>query len=178
VLGGSVVRYELEDWSRGLSALLDHVDERLVSPLGVDLAQRMRYHARALAPVDRGNLRRSLDARWMVRDRRIVVTSTVPYARIQDQGGRIFARGRRLTIKRPGLYVGPREYPGTLFPRAGGGGRTMLLDREAGRLQYTLADSVYIPGSRYLARSAVATMRELPDRVARLAEIVTRLGRS
>lgn len=171
--GGADVRtYRLEDWAARLSSLLTHADKRIRHEMGRRLSGRLQAHARRLAPVKTGALRRSLVSTYSVRERRIRLTSTVPYARIQSTGGRIFPRTRRYLAVPIGHDSGPPAQHGRHAVATGRDGRLYLVQPGTSRIRYVLRSSVYLRGSRYLDRAVAATTADLDDVTREVATVL------
>lgn len=137
-------------------------------------ADDLERHARRNVRRRTGALARSLEADvrvsgGMVKAR---LTSDHPAARIQDEGGRVRARGRRLAVPIGSVRVHPRSVPGLFLMRARSGKR-FLATKQGGaiRLWFRLMDEVQIRGNQYAQRALAAVDAQVPsallDRVHR-----------
>lgn len=121
-----------------------------------------------------GRLAKSLTAKAY--KRAVTISSVLPYARIQQEGGTVKS-------KRPGGYLAiplmarerrnkawPRHWKSTLVPIKSGG-KLFLLSTKFNELVYRLVQQVTIPGRPYLVKSAelVRFMREtIADRLRKV----------
>jgi len=105
-------------------------------------------------------------------------TQTVKYARKQDVGGKIVAKGKYLTIPFPGVKGTARSQPGkTFFFKSRAGNLILARTQGKGKLVplFLLKKSVTIPASRWFtkvidARRNLLTEMLKPANVLRVAE--------
>ena len=79
----------------------------------------------------------------------------VKYARIQDEGGDIFAKNKKLTVPFPGVKGKARDYKDTFFITSKAGNVILCQRKGRGGLKplFLLADWVRIPGSGWFSRT-------------------------
>jgi len=78
----------------------------------------------------------------------------VPYARIQDEGGTIHAKGKKLTIPFPGVRGTAREQTGKIGWLKSKRGNTIMIKvtgKGGFKPLFTLVDSVTIPETRWFS---------------------------
>ena len=77
----------------------------------------------------------------------------VPYAKIQDKGGTIHAKGKKLTIPFPGVRGTAREQTGKIGWLKSKRGNTIMVQVTKGGFKplFTLVDSVTIPEARWFS---------------------------
>ena len=79
-----------------------------------------------------------------------VYAQQAPYAVIQDQGGTIRAKNKKLTIPFEGVKGWAREYDG-FFIKSKKTGATIMMEKSTKRPLFTLKDEVKIPASRWFS---------------------------
>ena len=77
----------------------------------------------------------------------------VPYAKIQDKGGTIHAKGKKLTIPFPGVRGTAREQTGKIIWLKSKRGNTIMAKKTGKGFKplFTLVDSVTIPETRWFS---------------------------
>ncbi len=171
------MRRDLENWAPQLSCDLLQVPADVRAEMH-DKARDLERHAKRRARRRSGALIRSLEGTVRVRGGVVeaALQSDHPAARIQDVGGRVRARGRRMPVPIGNVRISPRSVSGLFLLRAKNGKR-LLATRTRGslRLWFRLMDEVRVPGNRYATKALRKVGRQVPDAVrARIHERVTR----
>ena len=109
--------------------------------------------------------------------------SDVKYARIQDEGGDVFARTKKLTVPFPGVKGRARDYTDTFFITSKAGNVILCQRKGKGGIKplFLLADWVRIPASHWFSgtifeREALLHRYMDPDYLYDVAEGMTGLG--
>lgn len=109
----------------------------------------------ALFQDTKGSLPRSfLPARYVTSEGGIAAgaLSDLPHADIQNKGGVIKGKGKKLAIPLTAAakHKWPRDWGKDLFVAKSKKGNVLLFDKATGTPQYALKDSVTIPGTGYI----------------------------
>lgn len=163
----------LEKWAPRTATELGQLPQLVNRKLN-ELALDAEVHAKNLAPVHTGALRRSI--RGQVKGLAVQLTATVPYAQIQEEGGVIYGRPWLTVPLREAVRLGPRARDdGSLFPIRLRDGRLFLVSRNGDRLDFRwrLVRQVRIKPQPFMGPALQRILRILP---AEMAEVMRRAG--
>jgi len=156
---------ELSELSMWIRAAQQIDRNKFLTSIGIGV----EAEAKSRAPVRRGSLRRAISHRVNADATKVDVgvlggrAKSVPYAKIQEEGGKISKDGW-LAIPLENKYRDrtPRSFD--LVSRKLGG-KVYLIDRSTGEAAYRLMRSVKIKATHYLSGGLEAYMRKSLDRL-------------